>query len=924
MSKTILSLPGKENFKGLRAAVIFFLFLRTCLIFPLDPGKEISDYIHEAWQTENGLPQSCVQAITQTRDGYLWLGTQEGLVRFDGLRFVIFDKSNTKEIKKNYIQTLLESKEGTLWIGTMGGGLIQLKEGKFTTYTTNEGLSSNNILSTCEDSQGNLWIGTQGGGLNKFKNGKFISYTTKDGLCSNTIMSICQGPGGSVWMSTIPGGLCRLKDKKLTTYTTKEGLSDNVVYAVYKDMKGNLWIGSKEGLNRFHEKKFTNYTTKQGLSCNIIRSIYQDREGILWIGTQGGGINRFKDGRFSAFTTKQGLSHNFVFSIYEDWEGNLWIGTYGGGLNVLKDGKFLTYTTKEGLSHNFIRTIFEDSQGNLWVGTFGGGLNRFNKGKFITYTTKQGLSNNYVLSVYEDRHKNLWIGTHGNGLNRFKNGKFTIYHTVDGLSKDYVLSFCEDRQGNLWIGTYGGGLNRFKNGSFNAYTTKDGLSSNVVRVIHEDRKGNLWIGTYGGGLNCLKNGEVTIYTTGQGLSDNTVYALYEDREENLWIGTDGGGLNRFKNGKFTVYTSKKGLYDDIIFRILEDGKGYFWMTCNKGVFKVKKKELNDFAEGKIKSITCVSYGKGDGMKSPECNGGSQPAGCKTRDGKLWFPTMQGVAVMDSNNNKINTVIPPVIIEKVKVDDQFIDIKENIKIPPGKKRFEFHYTAPSFVAPQKVKFKYKLEGFDEKWVDVGTPVERIAYFTNLSPGKYRFRVIACNNDGTWNQTGASFSFVLKPFFYQTHWFYGLVAIVIIILGLVLHLIRVRKIILRERRKYEKVRLDSESAERYLKKLLDFMESEKPYLDPNITLHKLSKEIIIPGHYLSQVINAKLNKNFYDFINFYRIEEAKRILTNSKNNFTILEVAFEVGFNSKSAFNRAFNKYVKMTPSHFKKSKGILQA
>jgi AraC-like DNA-binding protein len=276
-------------------------------------------------------------------------------------------------------------------------------------------------------------------------------------------------------------------------------------------------------------------------------------------------------------------------------------------------------------------------------------------------------------------------------------------------------------------------------------------------------------------------------------------------------------------------------------------------------------------------------------------------------------------VIDPENIKTNTIIPPVKVEKIKIDDHFFEPVDNMEISPGKKRFEFHYTALSFVAPQKVKFKYKLEGFEEDWVDVGTPAERIAYYTNLSPGNYRFRVIACNNDGIWNNDGASFHFFLKPFFYQTDWFYGLCSLAIILIAVGIHLLRVKQIIIQERKKYERSRISPEQAEKYLKKMLHFMETEKPYLDPNINLHSLSKNLMIPDHYISQVINAKLKQNFFDFINSYRIEEAKRIFTHSKQkHLTVLEVAFEVGFNSKSAFNRAFKKATHLTPSEFKKN------
>lgn len=790
-------------------------FFYSISAFALDPKKAITQYSHDLWRTENGLPQSAVQSILQTRDGYIWLGTQEGLVRFDGVRFVVFDKRNTKEILHNNILTLFEDRKGNLWFGTAGGGLNCLKNGKFSVHTTKEGLSNNFVISIYEDRQGSLWIGTEGGGLNSFKDGKFIVYTTKEGLSNDFVLWTSEDRGGNLWIGTREG-LNKFKEGKFTVYTTKQGLSNNRVLVISEDREGNLWIGTRGGgLNKLSFQngigKFTVYDTKNGLSSDIVYSIVEDREGNLWIGTEGGGLNRLTDGKFSSFTTTDGLSNDVVLSIYEDQEGSLWIGTYGGGLDRLKDGKFTVYTTKEGLSNDVVWSIFEDSKGNVWIGTYGGGLNRFSAsagkdGKFIHYTTRQGLSNDVVSSIYEDRAGNLWIGTFGGGVNRLTGGKFTAYNTSNGLSNDVVSSIFEDRQGNLWIGTYGGGLNRFpisgeKDKKFTSYSTRDGLSNDVVIPICEDKEGNLWIGTRGGGLNRLSAaGDFTVYTTTDGLSNDFVMSIYEDGEGNLWIGTYGGGLNRFKDGKFTTYDTQEGFFDDTVYQILEDGNGNFWMSCNKGIFRVNKKDLNEFAEGKIKSITYSAYDKADGMKSSECNGGAQPAGWKTRDGRLWFPTVKGVVIIDPNHININKVPPPIFVEQVVADNQPFELvgsktKDSSVFPPGIKRLEFQYTALSLMVPEKVQFKYQLEGFDKEWVEAGT--RRVAYYTNIPPGHYRFRVIACNNDGIWNNEGASFQFYLNPYFYQTYPFYGLLAFAFILVGMGLYAIRVRQIRARQR-------------------------------------------------------------------------------------------------------------------------------
>jgi PAS domain S-box-containing protein len=780
-----------KNHIVLKVVVGVILMMQVHPSFALDPHKALTQYIHEVWQREDGLPQITINSIIQTRDGYTWIATQEGLVRFDGVKFTVFNTTQIKEIKHNYIVTLYEDKKGVLWIGT-GVGLTRYQEKEFTTYTTTDGLSNNYVRCIHEDQEGTLWLGSDNG-LDRFKNNQFTNYSTKNGLSSNIVFAIREDSRGHLWIGTNKG-LNQFKEGKFIHFTTNNGLSNDDVRSIYEDSEENLWIGTfGGGINRFKDGEFTIYSTEDGLSNDFVSVVYGDKMGNLWIGTNEG-LNRFKDGKFTAYTTRNGLSDNVVLSICEDREENLWIGTYVGGLNRLRDGKFITYTTAEGLSSNLVFPVYQDNQGSTWIGTFGGGLNRLQEGKFTYITMKDGLANNNIRSICEDREGSLWISTYGSGIARIKHGKITCFTTREGLSDNNVRAIYEDSRGRLWIGTYGGGLNRFLNGKFIVYNTQNGLSDDFVNIILEDTKKNLWIGTRGG-LNRFKDEKFTAYTIKNGLSNNTVSSLYEDREGCLWIGTYGGGLNRLKDGEFTSCTTKEGLFDDVVFRILEDGKGNFWMSCNKGIFTVNKKELNDLTDGKINSITCISYSEDDGMKSSECSGGSYPAGWKTRDGRLWFPTVKGVTVIDPGNIKINMRPPPVIIEQVIVDGEPMEPGAGIKFPPGKKNFEFHYTGLSFTVPKKVKFKYILAGYNKKWIDA--EARRIAYYTSIPPGHYHFKVKACNNDGVWNETGASFEFDLKPYFYQTWWFYFSCGLLLVLSGIGFYRLRVKQLKNREK-------------------------------------------------------------------------------------------------------------------------------
>ncbi len=786
--------PGQIS-RAAQKLVIFLMLVGLQLAFiqpsfALDPKKAITQYGHTAWSTEAGLPQTTAQAITQSGDGYLWFGTEEGLLRFDGVRFTIFDMKNTVALKSNFITALREDRLGNLWIGTRHG-LTKLRNGQFTTYLVGNGLSSDIIRSLYEARDGSLWIGTSGGGVTRLRDGSFTTYTTRQGLSHDSVWSVCETRDGSLWIGT-DAGLNRLKDGILSVYL-KEEFGRVMVRAIRESRDGSLWISRfGAGLARLKDGKLTSYSTKQGLSNDGVHEIYEDREGSLWIGTDGG-LDRFRDDKFTNYSKGEGLSDDIVYSIYEDREGSLWIGTERGGLNRLRDGKFVTYNPNNGLLDPSIWSVYGGSDRSIWIGA-PAGLSRFHDGKFVNYGAKDGLPPYTVMSICEDRNGSLWVGTYGGGLSRLKDGRFVTYTSKDGLSSNHIRTVYADKSGVLWIGTSGSGLDRFKDGKFSVYTVKDGLSSNNVRVVLESRDGSLWIGT-NRGLNRFKDGVFTVYTTAEGLGSDSVFALHEDGEGTLWIGNEAGGLSRLMDGKLTAFRAEQGLFDDNVFQILEDDRQNLWMSCNKGIFSVAKKQLEDLAAGTIGLITCSSYGRADGMKSSECNGGSQPAGCRTSEGRLWFPTIDGVVTIDPDEIKLNDLAPPVLIEQFIADNKSLSVNEALQIPPSDGRLEITYTALSLMAPERMKFRYMLEGFDDGWIEAGT--RRVAFYTNIPPGSYRFRVIACNNDGIWNEAGASVSFYLKPHFFQSRWFYALGVLLTTLLAATIYFGRVNHMKKRER-------------------------------------------------------------------------------------------------------------------------------
>lgn len=770
---------------GLAVRLAWLLAL-PAFAFGLDPRKAVTQYVHDVWHQEQGLPANTVKAILQTRDGYLWLGTQEGLARFDGVRFTVYDRRNNPQWKSNFVLALAEDGRGGLWIGTDGGGVSCLRDGRMTTWTTREGLADDFIGSLCAGRDGSVWLAT-GKGLDRLVNGRITCYTTAQGLSSDGIRAVWEDRGGVLWILTRDLCLHRLRDGRITPCTTREGFPGDKAWSIGGDREGNLLVVVPPGqLYRYRDGRFGPCWPEEGVK----RYVLEDRHGNFW-GFTPSGVCRFRDGWTAAFSVKEGLSSEGVWALCEDREGSLWIGT-DNGLNRLRDGKITAYTTREGLPDDNVSSVCAGRDGGVWIGTYSGVLGRLEKDKVTAIPMKA--AEQAVYSMCEDRHGALWVGGAA-GLACLTAGRVRTYSAKDGMASGGVWALYEDRLGCLWAGTMNSGLSCLRDGRFTTYTTQDGLSNNGAQVILEDQGGTLWIGTGVPGLSYLRDGKLSIFRLDETPRGRRVLALYSDRKGVLWIGTWGGGLFRLKGGRITAATSADGLFDDTIYSIFEDGSENLWMSCNKGIFRTGKRELNAFAEGKLPRITCAAYGVADGMKSAECNGGTQSAGCRTGDGRLWFPTVRGIAVIDPGHIPVNTVRPPVHIEEVIVDGRTIRKQPGINLPPGLRKIEFHYTAPIFVVPERVRFRYKLDGWDKEWTDAGA--RRVAYYTNLGHGRYRFRVAACNDDGLWNETGAGFAFSLAPHYYETWWFYSLAVAVLLVLAGGAHRLRVRQLRARER-------------------------------------------------------------------------------------------------------------------------------
>ncbi len=727
---------------------------------------------------EQGLPHNSVHAISQTRDGYLWIGTQNGLARFDGARFVNFNPTNTPLMQTGFVYCLREGHDGSLWIGLFNGGLLNMKNGRFSRWNETDGLSSDAVRALCETSDGALWIGTTNG-LTRLKSGKLTRFNETDGLLHPVVRSICEDTAGSLWVAT-SAGLNLFQNEQLVPAPLNNDSEIGSPRVLLLDDENVLWIGGKGGLARLKQSRLSTYSRNEGLSDEMLNALHRDRYGQLWIGSYGG-LGRLIAERCHVQKTSDDSVFDAVYAITEDREHNLWIGTKEGLVRLTRR-PFSAINERQGLSHNNVMSVRQDGEGAWWIGTWGGGLNRIRDGVTKTFTTRHGLPLNQVLALCPDEQGGFWVGTDFNGgLHHFENEVFTPVRLGGDPIDPVIRVLHQDRQRRLWIGT-GTSLACLENGIVRRYTMDDGLAGNAIRVLCEDRTGRLWIGT-SGGLTFFENEKFTSLTA-EGLT-NIIIALHEDAAGDLWIGTVGGGLCRIKKGvgdaitsPASRFTTQSGLYSDDVLEILEDDQGRLWMSSRSGIYRARRQDFDDFDAGKLKNIRCVAYGKRDGLPSLECNAVAKPCAWKGNDGRLWFATAKGLAVVNPAAEMEPVSSPPmVVIEEVMADKR--PLKTGIRnqesesnnfhliIPPGRGDLEFHYTALSLTAPEKNRFKYKLESFDPDWVVAGE--RRVAYYNNLPPGEYCFRVLACNHDGVWNSLDTNVKVSLRPHFWQTWWF-----------------------------------------------------------------------------------------------------------------------------------------------------------
>jgi signal transduction histidine kinase/ligand-binding sensor domain-containing protein len=779
--------PGLHGLRSAPAAALLVL-LAAPSARALDPALSVTQYSVDAWTIDEGLPQNTVNAVLQTRDRYLWLGTYDGLARFDGVRFQVFNTTNTPALRSNGIRGLWEDRSGTLWVGTNGGGLVRYRDGVFSGV---EGpLKDALVWAIREDRQGNLWIGTSGAGLHRMAGGQF---TREDiGPGADAVYAVQEDLAGTLWVGTHGGGLKRRDTSgRWTALTMAEGLPANLVSSLAVDGDGRLWVGTVGGGVALVENgRVTRvYGLAQGLGADIVWALNVDRDGSLWVGTAGGGLSRIRGDELQTLTQDKGLPESVVYALHEDREGTLWVGTNGGGLAQLRAGTFASYGTREGLPHDFVYAVMEGRSG-LWAATVGG-LARWDGTQFRHEPIPGVDGSAAIRALSEDAEGNLWVATYGRGVARRVNGRWTVFGRKDGLGSDSVRAVLAARDGTVWAGTIDG-LSSYAGGTWTTRRVGDGLPHNSLIALYEDDEGGIWVGSDGGGLTRVKGGELTVFRKEDGLASDLVLAFARASGGGLWIGTNGG-LSLFRDGTFTNWTARSGLPTDAVAQIVEDGQGSLWLGTSRGVSQVSLASMAEQARGTRARVESATFGSGDGMRSAQCSAPAHPGAIRTRDGRLWFSTVRGLAAREPGRVVRDQEPPPVVIERVLVDGREAEAAGEIVLPAGTARLEIQYTGLCLLAPSRVQFRTRLEGLEEEWADAGT--RRVAYYSALRPGTYRFHVRAANGDGVWNEDGAHVGIRQQPRFFQTAWFY--VAASLAAVGIVATGYRVRVAALRAR-------------------------------------------------------------------------------------------------------------------------------
>ena len=742
-------------------------------------------FMFRSWQREQGLPENYVRALAQTRDGYVWEGSDEGISSFDGVNF---SSLGLREgFQSGPVRVLYGDSKGALWIGSVDAGLSCWQGGKLRKFTTRDGLPSDSITALAEDSDGRLWVGTQAG-LVALQNGRPTDLPGAKIFSGKPIVALARDHKGSMWVGVSGSGIYSWEKNEfipLRDASLASVLQDP--HCLLVDQKGRIWIGAGNAFVLCRDgDQWLRFGLPRHVGTPYVSSLVEGPDETVWAGSKGEGVFEFKAGKLVAINASSGLSDNMVETLLMDREGKLWVGTHGG-LNRIYSRKVSVLNHNDGLDYGGIQGLVEMSSNLVWAaqpdGIYQWNGHVFRRLIFAGLTPQARLGN----TLLADKDGSCWVAG-DSGLLHFKNPHTAESEMPESAPLNQIVSaLAQDRKnGEIWAGSRSGELWSFAGGKWSSYTNFP--CCHPITGIVPDAN-TLWVGTDGEGLYRLHLGAQFEAEKMRGLPSAAIRTLRLDAQGTLWVGTAGGGLCRLQNGKIATFTAREGLPDNTISQILEDDDGNLWLGGNRGIARVKKQDLEDLAARAIPAVYPQIYARADGLLSEECTSGFFPAGLKTKSGSLWFSTLKGIAVIDPRH-VVSSPAPTVAIEQILVDgvpksptpgtakDSEIN---SLRLPPGKHTLEFRYTGISFDAPERVRFRFRLESLDPNWLEAGT--RRVAQYSFVPPGTYRFRVIACNGDGIWNEQGAGLELTVLPHFSQTWWFRGSVVFAVIMLSVI---------------------------------------------------------------------------------------------------------------------------------------------
>lgn len=809
-------------------------------------------FMLDQWTVNDGLPQNSVASIVQSSDGFLWLATNGGLVRFDGVRFVTFDRIAPTDVRAYRITGIVESHDSSLWVATEDGQLFRYRNGQFTPMIHREHREPMPpVLAMGMDSSGQVWIGRGGLGLARVMSmpsggDTVVQAGLQPGWPQSTVSIVQAGPDGSLWIGGT--GLAQLMGAGMRTYQLPKGGPEQIVTALELDGAGEVWIVTSDGLVFTRRNQELTELPPTALKPSYaFDEVLVDPPPIIRAARRSG-LLRMTDGRFYLRGTPEWGRGMIVFDAKRDNEGNWWLGTATDGLLRLRRAAF-DHWSLDGSRRN-VTSMVHDPRRGTWVGLNCGGVVLVREGRIIPHPVSAVVEGQCVWSLALDRRGDLWIGTWGNGLMRMDpdqpSSTLQKYGSATGLGSDVILALSPRRDGGMWIGTNTAGVVLLEGTKVNRWSIDEGLPSDDVRSVMEDSLGRVWVGTQRGPAVIEKGSARPIGAIeGAGIS---VRNITLDPSGAVWFGTYGGGLLRWREGAVAHITTVQGLFDNIVSQFLIDPTGYAWMGSNRGIWKVALQELNALAEGRVDRVISISYGTSDGLATVETNGGFQPAGLQLPNGELWFPTPLGIARTNPSTLRPNRAEPPVVIERIFADRELMAVTPSVLIPSGIEEVRIDFTALSFTAPRKVRFKYQLIGYNKAWVDVVG--DRHATFTNVTPGTYRFRVIAANNDGVWNEDGAEISLTFELPYWQTLWFRALAVLALVGMGMLVVAIRLRQ-----------VRMEKERQEETSRRLIQSQEEERQRIAGELhdslgqDLIVAKNRLLLAAHYLQDGTPAK---------------------------------------------------------------------